>query len=63
MQTWADMAKDAKAQAEHAQKEIDANTPWIEVVKKQKRPSIDRMEMMNATFEEEAKGKACVLHV
>ena len=63
MQTWADMARDAKAQAEHAQKEIKANAPWIEVVKKQKGTSMDRMEMMNATLEEEAKRKARVLHV
>ena len=62
MQTWADMAKDAKAQAEHA-KEVKANVPWIEVVKKQKGTSMDRMEMMNATLEEEAKRKARVLHV
>ena len=42
------MARDAKAQAKHAQKEIKANAPWIEVVKKQKRTSMDRMEMMKA---------------
>ena len=40
MQTWAEMAKDAKAQVEHA--------PWIEVVKKQKETSVDKMEMVNA---------------
>ena len=57
------MAKDTKAQVEHAQKEIKANAPWIEVVKKQKGTSMDRMEMMNATLEEEAKRKARVLHV
>ena len=34
MQTWAEMTKDAKAQVEHAQKEIKANAPWIEVAKK-----------------------------
>ena len=27
MQTWAEIAKDAKAQAKHAHKEINANTP------------------------------------
>ena len=63
MQTWADIAKDAKAQAEHAQNEIKANAPWIEVVKKQKGTSMDRMAMMNATLEEEAKRKARALHV
>ena len=62
MQTWADMARDAKAQAKHAQKEIKANAPWIEVVKKQKGTSMDRMEMMTATSEE-AKRKARALHV
>ena len=48
MQTWAEMAKDAKAQVEHAQKEINANSPRIEVVKKQKQTSVDKMEMVNA---------------
>ena len=52
MQAWVDTAKDAKDQAENAQKEIKANAPWIEVVKKQKGPSVDRMEMMNVTLEE-----------
>ena len=63
MQTWADIAKEAKAQAEHAQNEIKANAPWIEVVKKQKGTSMDRMAMMNATLEEETKRKARALHV
>ena len=44
-------------------KEIKENSLQIEVVKKQKKSSIDRMEMMNATFEEEAKRKACELHI
>ena len=58
------MARHAKAQAEHAQKEIKVNAPWIEAVKKQKGTSMDRMEMMNATLEEEeAKRKARALHV
>mgnify|MGYP006973837668 CR=1 FL=1 len=34
MQTWAEMAKDAKARAEHTQNEIKANAPRMEVVKK-----------------------------
>ena len=63
MQTWTDMVKDVKAQADHAQKEMKGNAPWIEVVKKQKGTLVDRMEMMNTTFEEEAKRKACALHV
>ena len=33
MQTWAKLAKDAKAQAKHAQKKFKSNTPLIEVTK------------------------------
>ena len=60
MQTWVDMAKEAKAQVQHAQKEIKANAPWIDVVKKQKGTSMNRM---NAALEEEAKRKARMVHV
>ena len=35
MQTWVEMGKDAKAQAEHAQKEIKENAPLTEIVEKQ----------------------------
>ena len=63
MQTWAEVAKDAKTQAEHAQNEIKLNAPWIEVVKKQKGVIVDRFEVMNATLEKEAKRKARALHV
>mgnify|MGYP007132923090 CR=1 FL=1 len=38
------MAKDAKAQVEHANKEIKANAPKIEVVKKQKGTLVDKMQ-------------------
>ena len=62
MQTWAEMAKDAKAKTEHAQKEINANGPCIEVVKKQKGTLVDNMEMVSTTLEE-AERKARVLHV
>ena len=57
------MAKDAKAQAEHTQNEIKSNAPWIDVVKKQKGTSMNRMEMLNATLEEKTKRKARALHV
>ena len=36
MQTWAKMAKDANAQAEHVDKDIKAIIPWIEVIEKRK---------------------------
>ena len=58
------MAEDAKTQGMHAQKEIKANGPWIEVMKWQKGTLVDRMEMMNAaTLEKEAKRKTHALHV
>ena len=63
MQTWAEVAKDAKNQAEHAQNEIKSNAPWIEIVKNHKGAIMDRVEVMNATLEEEAKRKARALHV
>ena len=42
MQTCIEMTKNVKAQVEHAQKEIKANTPWIELVKKQQRNSWEK---------------------
>ena len=62
MQTWAKMAKDAKAQAELAQKEIKANTPQSEVIKTHKATSVNKMEMMNTTLDAEASRKAYALH-
>ena len=52
MQIWVDVAKYAKVQVELAQKEINANAPWIEVVKKQKGTLVDKMQMINATLKE-----------
>ena len=66
IQTWAEMAEDAKAQAEHALKEINANIAWIKVVIKRKRTSVNKMEMLDATLEEQAIRKVralCVLMV
>ena len=57
------MAKDANTQAEHAHNKIKANTLQLEVVKKQKGTSVDKMEMNNASLEEEAKRKARALYV
>ena len=62
MQTWVEMGKDAKAQAEHAEQEIKANAPCIAAMKKLKGTSMDKMEMINTTLEE-AKRKALALHV
>ena len=39
------------------------NALWIEVVKKQKVAIVNRVEVINGTLEEEAKRKACALHV
>ena len=36
MQTCIEMTKNVKAQVEHAQKEIKANVPWIEVMTSKK---------------------------
>ena len=57
------MAEDAKAQAEHVLKEINANIAWMEVVIKRKRALVNKMKMMDATLEEQAIRKICALHV
>ena len=58
IQTWEEITKDAKAQDEHAQKEIKANVAWIEVVEKQKGTILKMIEITKATLEEETKRKA-----
>ena len=63
MQAWGDVAKYAKVQGRVAQKEINANTPWIEIVKKRKGTLVDKIQMINAKLDEEAKMKARALHV
>ena len=57
MQTWAEVAKDAKNQAEHAHNEIKSNAPWIEIVKNHKGAIMDRVEVMNVTLGKRPKGR------
>jgi hypothetical protein len=49
MQTQEGVAKDAKTQAEHAQKEVRLYALWIKV-KKQKGAMVDRVEVMNSIY-------------
>jgi hypothetical protein len=57
------LAKDAKAQAEHAHNEVNLNATCIEVVKKKKGAMLHRVEVINATIVEEARRKDSALHV
>lgn len=56
IKTFAEVAKQNKAEAEE-------NAKWIEVVKKHKGMPDNKVEVMNATLEEEAKRRARTLHV
>ena len=60
IKSFADVAKQKMENVEHVVKE---NAEWIEVVKKHKGTPENRVEVMNATLEEEARRRAHALHV
>lgn len=56
IRSFAEVTKQTKA-------DVEENTKWIDVVKKQKEVPVDKVAVMNATLEEEAKRRARALHV
>lgn len=60
IKSFADVTKQKMESVEHVMKE---NAEWIEVVKKHKGMPGNRVDVMNATLEEEARRRARALHV